>query len=231
MDKEYMKTVFIKAGLSVIPYEIYRYSRWLLSDDEIISDILSKFTLPVFIKPCNLGSSVGVTKVKIPSELKIAIDTAFKYDNKIIVERGIENAKELEVAVMGNEVPEVSTVGEIIPAGEYYDYHSKYIDESSKTIVPADIPEDLKETIRQIAHDAFKSIEVYGLARVDFLYDCDEEIVYLNELNTIPGFTPISMFPKLFIHQGYSFSEIITKLIELAFERHESYRRLKRDYR
>lgn len=230
MDKEYMKIVFEKYELPIVKHKTFKYSNWLEDKVEIIEEIKSGLESPLFVKPCNLGSSVGISKVVDFSELSNALDIAFEYDNKVIVEEGVGNSRELEVAVIGNEDLEVSTVGEVLPAGDFYDYHSKYVDEDSETVIPADIEDGLREKIRSIAEKAFVSLEVYGLARVDFLYDQKNEKIYLNELNTLPGFTPISMYPELLVDKGYTITGIITRLIELAFERFQIQARIKRRY-
>jgi D-alanine-D-alanine ligase len=229
MDKEFMKIVFSYKGLPVVNHKIMRFSEWLNNKNVLLNEVKSYLNFPFFIKPCNLGSSVGISKVDEINDLNKAIDKAFQYDNKIIIEEGVINAREFEVSVIGNEMPRVSLVGEIIPSGEFYDYHSKYVDESSKIIVPADIPETLEKEIKVLSKKAFQSLEIYGLARVDFLCNSDAKL-YINELNTLPGFTPISMYPKLLMHQGYTFKKIISELIELAFDRFEKTSRVKKRY-
>jgi D-alanine-D-alanine ligase len=175
----------------------------------------------VFIKPSNSGSSVGITKAHNREELVNGIDVALKHDRKVLVERGI-NAREIEVAVLGNAYPEASVPGEIIPAKEFYDYEAKYINEASKLLIPADLNDKEQEEIKAIAIQVYKALDCAGMARVDFLVDKDTKEIYLNEVNTIPGFTKISMYPKMWQASGKSYSDLIDELIELAIERNNS---------
>lgn len=226
MDKEYMKIIFREAGLPVVDFEIIRYEEYCEERESILNEIIKQFELPVFVKPANLGSSVGITKVKLWEDLPEAVKKALKYDNKIIIEQGIEPARELECSVLGNCNPRASEVGEIIPSGEFYDYEAKYIDNRSELIVPARIPKRLRETIQEYSITAFKAIDCRGMARVDFLYNLHNELLFINELNTIPGFTPISMYPRLWQESGIEYSDLITELIELALEEHKSRKRI-----
>ncbi|HLW18297.1 MAG TPA: D-alanine--D-alanine ligase family protein, partial [Actinomycetota bacterium] len=175
------------------------------------------FGLPVFVKPANLGSSVGVSKCRTPMELQRGIERALDHDRTILVEEAID-ARELECAVLGNDEPEASVVGEVVPAHEFYDYEAKYLIEGSKLLIPAPVPDDVADLIRRYAVQAFKAIGCAGMARVDFFWDGEQ--VLLNEINTIPGFTPISMYPKLWEASGIPYAKLIDRLIELAFERH-----------
>jgi D-alanine-D-alanine ligase len=179
----------------------------------------------VFVKPCALGSSVGITKAKGAKELQEALNIAIKYDHKIIVEQAIE-AREIECSILGNQDPKASLLGEIIPSSEFYDYRAKYISQSSKLIIPADLRSELTSEIRNLAVAAFKTIDCTGMARVDFLVRRRDEKVFLNEINTIPGFTEISMYPKLWEATGIPFKELIDRLIQLAIERHSEAQRL-----
>jgi D-alanine-D-alanine ligase len=166
-----------------------------------------------------MGSSVGVTKAHDESELITGINTAAEYDYKVIVEAGLENCHEVECAVLGNENPQASIVGEIVPGNEFYDYQTKYIDDKSELIIPARISEQAMEMVREMSLRAFQAVEAAGLARVDFFVRRDNNEVYINEINTMPGFTPISMYPKLWEASGISYTELIDRLVELALER------------
>jgi D-alanine-D-alanine ligase len=230
MDKEFMKIIFRSAGLPTVDFfSINRDGPY--QDIEIITgEVSKKFKLPLFVKPANLGSSVGITKVKELGNLKNAIEEAFKYDNKILIEEGIEPARELECSVLGNSNPKCSAVGEIIPSNEFYDYDAKYIDNKSQLIAPAKIDDKLKKMIQEYSIIAFKATNCKGMARIDFLYNTEEDKLYVSEINTIPGFTPISMYPRLWQESGISYSELITQLIELAIEEHKSRKRLLYSY-
>ncbi|HYI16997.1 MAG TPA: D-alanine--D-alanine ligase A, partial [Thermomicrobiales bacterium] len=172
-----------------------------------------------FVKPANLGSSVGISKVHDASELPAAMREAGNHDRKIVVEKGI-NARELEVSVLGNDEPVASVVGEIVPAGEFYDYEAKYVDDDSELIVPAPIPAEVADEIRNVAVRAFRVLDCAGMARVDFLLDRETNHIYLNEVNTIPGFTSISMYPILWEASGLKVPDLVSRLVELAVERH-----------
>ena len=174
---------------------------------------------PCFVKPVNLGSSVGVNKAHDRGELEHAIDVAAEYDNKIIIERGI-NCRELECAVLGNDEPLASVVGEVEASNEFYDYNAKYIDNKSQVIIPANIPQTTREEVRRQAIKAFLALDLSGLARVDFFLEKETGQVYINEVNTLPGFTEISMYPKLWEASGLPYSQMLDRLIELAIERH-----------
>jgi len=174
----------------------------------------------VFVKPANLGSSVGISKAKHATELRTAIDLAAEFDRKIVVEAAVPQAREIEVAVLGNDEPEASVPGEIIPSREFYDYEAKYIDEGSKAVIPAALTDAQIEEVRTLAVAAFKAIDGAGMARVDFLLAGDSGILYLNEVNTIPGFTTISMYSKLWAASGLAYPQLLDRLIALALERH-----------
>lgn len=211
MDKVYMKMAFQREGLPVVPYIVLR--KW---DNINLAMIRERFNLPVFVKPSNLGSSVGISKVKSWEQLEVAIEEAFKHDYKILIEQGV-SAREIECSVLGNENPEASLPGEVIPYREFYDYKDKYVEGKTEFRIPAKLPEGIENMIREYAVRAFQAIEAWGFARVDFFLVGEE--VYVNEINTIPGFTEISMFPKLWEVTGINFTELIKKLIELGFER------------
>ncbi len=217
MDKAYMKMAFERAGLPVVKYRVLR--RW----EEIpLREIEGEFSLPVFVKPANLGSSVGITKVKQWHELPGALEEAFSHDFKILVEQGVEG-REIECSVLGNEAPRASLPGEVIPYREFYDYEDKYIEGKTRFNIPVKLPEKLEDKIREYAVRAFQAVEAWGFARVDFFLVGED--VYVNEINTIPGFTEISMFPKLWEVSGLSFPELLEELIRLGFERWEKWQR------
>ncbi len=223
MDKVYSKAIFEKAGILQAPYVYikkvekgYVIINEKFEEEEFkIEKITDKLKFPMFIKPSNSGSSVGIKKATNNSELKMAIEHAEKYDNKIIVEQGI-NAKEVECAVLEDKEIIASTVGEIIPAEEFYSFDAKYNIKESKTIIPAEIEEKQIEEIKKIAIKVFKAIDGKGLARVDFFIEKETNKIYINEINTMPGFTSISMYPKLFEASGITYSKLLDKLIECA---------------
>ncbi|SNX53953.1 D-alanine--D-alanine ligase family protein [Thermoanaerobacterium sp. RBIITD] len=216
MDKIFSKRLFKESGIPTPDFTIvYRNELNDINKKDEIFNRVSGIGYPCFIKPANMGSSVGITKVHNENELYDALKLAAKYDRKIIVEQGID-AREIECAVLGNENPEASIAGEILPAHEFYDYDAKYYDEASKLFIPAPIPDVKMEEIRDLAVKAFVALDCRGMARVDFLMDKNTGKVYLNELNTIPGFTKISMYPKLWEATGKPYPVLIDELIELA---------------
>jgi len=223
MDKELMKKIFQQAGLPHTRWMMIKRKRWNIEKKKILAEIEEQLNFPLFVKPTNLGSSVGVSKVQQRSELVPAIDLAAAYDRKIIIEEGVEDNIELECSVLGNDEPEVSLVGEVQPAGEYYDYDSKYIDEHTRLVIPAKIPDELTKQIQDLSKLAFLAIDAAGLARVDFLVQkrSNSYHIYLNEINTIPGFTEVSMYPRLWEESGIGFTELIDRLIQLALERYQ----------
>ncbi|UUZ90875.1 D-alanine--D-alanine ligase [Paenibacillus sp. P25] len=180
---------------------------------------------PCFVKPANLGSSVGISKARNRDELIRAVDEAFRFDRKVIVEEFI-NAREVEVAVLGNDEPQASVVGEIVSSNEFYDYKAKYIDGKSTMVIPAEIPEELSEQIRELAVQAFMAIDGSGLSRVDFFLRKEDNRIFINEINTMPGFTPFSMYPLLWKESGKPYGELLDHLIQLALERHGEKRRI-----
>ncbi|QMV18799.1 D-alanine--D-alanine ligase [Granulicella sp. 5B5] len=231
MDKDAMKRMFFAAGLPITPHVTLLRSQWKVDPKKCIRSIERALQYPVFVKPANLGSSVGISKVKSRKDLVAAMDLAASFDRKIVIEQGVGGPgvkpRELEVAVLGNDDPEASVVGEIIPAKEFYDYEAKYelngADESV-SIIPAKLTKAESSKIRKMAINAFRACDCAGLARVDFLMAPAKkgkpaEIV-LNEINTLPGFTSISMYPKLWAASGISYPKLIDRLIELALERH-----------
>src|SRR3989442_9253134 len=224
MDKEKMKMVFSSIGLPIVDYLVYRRNEWERSAETIMDAIEQHLNYPCFVKPVNLGSSVGVNKAHDRGELEHAIDVAAEYDRKIIIERGI-NCRELECAVLGNDEPLASVVGEVIASNEFYDYNAKYIDNKSRTIIPAEISQPIAEELRRQAITVIVYLDLSGLARVDFFLDKDTQQVYINEVNTMPGFTKISMYPKLWEASGLSYSQLLDRLIELAIERYDDKQR------
>ena len=219
MDKELARAVFAQAGLRQTDYLVIRRSAWNVDRQGTLEDIEAKLRYPLFVKPVNLGSSIGISKVHDTQSLESAIDLAAGYDLKIMVEASVENARELECAVLGNDDPKASVIGEIIPGAEFYDYTTKYIDDRSQLIVPAELPESVSAEIQRMSVDAFRAIDCAGLGRVDFLMTSSGDI-FLNEINTMPGFTPISMYPRLWQASGIAYPALIDELIQLALARH-----------
>lgn len=226
MDKAIFKQVMVAAGLPVLPWVLSTRRQWLREPDVVIEAVERTLSYPVFTKPANLGSSVGISKCRNLTELKAGLDEAARFDRRLIIEQGIHRARELEVAVLGNEEPLASVVGEIRPRREFYDYVAKYIaepgsEDESELIIPAEIDPELSDAIRELAVRAYKAIDCAGLGRVDLLLDDQTGRMYLNEINTIPGFTTISMYPKLWEATGISYSELLDRLIDLALARHQ----------
>jgi D-alanine-D-alanine ligase len=224
MDKDVMKRLFSAAGLPITKHVSLLRNEWSGSPRKAVARIEAALKYPVFVKPANLGSSVGISKAHDRKELGPALDLAARYDRKIVVERGVggknSKARELEVAVLGNDKPQASVVGEIVPGKEFYDYEAKYLTEGSIPIIPAKLTRQQTKQVQQMAIAAFQACDCAGLARVDFLMEPGKaERIYLNEINTLPGFTSISMYPKLWEASGVKYSQLITRLIELALER------------
>jgi D-alanine-D-alanine ligase len=223
MDKDVMKRLFASAGLPMVKHVTVLRAEVEKNAKSVTKRIEAALRYPVFAKPANLGSSVGISKVHGRAELLPALQLAAQFDHKVIVEQGASGqgvkARELEVAVLGNHAPQASVVGEIIPGKEFYDYEAKYLSDGSVPVIPAKIPKKLAEQVRKSALAAFQACDLAGLARVDFLLDPESGALYLNEVNTLPGFTSISMYPKLWQASGLGYSELITRLIELALER------------
>ncbi len=230
MDKIAMKDVFRARGLPVVRY--IGLTRAAIEADPPAAErpVLDQLRLPVFVKPANLGSSVGITKVRAPDELGKALRIAARYDRRVIVEEGAPNAREIECSVLGNDFPEASVPGEVIPSREFYDYCAKYIDDDSSLVIPAELPAEVAQEVRRIAVAAFLALDCAGMARVDFFVGRDDNRITLNELNTIPGFTTISMYPKLWQASGISYEELLKRLIALAIERHRDRQRSKTTY-
>jgi D-alanine-D-alanine ligase len=224
MDKDVMKRLFAQAGLPIVKHVSLLRSEWEMSPRKALARLEAALKYPMFVKPANLGSSVGISKAHDRSELGPALDLAARYDRKLVVEQGVgggkSKARELEVAVLGNDDPKASVVGEIIPGKEFYDYEAKYLSEGSVPVIPARLSRAESRQIRDMAVAAFRACDLAGLARVDFLMEPGGRCrIYLNEVNTLPGFTQISMYPKLWEATGIPYKDLITRLIELALER------------
>lgn len=226
MDKAAMKGLFVAAGLPIAPFQMATHFEWTRDRRGIAERVLG-LGLPVFVKPANLGSSVGISKVKDAADLDAAMDAAFAFDRKVVVEAAVPEARELECGVLGNDEPEASVVGEIFPSREFYDYEAKYLDSASRTEIPAELDADLTARIRTLAIGAFTAIDCAGMARIDFLLSRSTGTLVLNEINTIPGFTTISMFAKLWEASGVSYPQLLDRLIALATARHAERRRLR----
>ena len=219
MDKAVMKALFAAAGLPMVKHETVLRRVWRKGRGRILAELTARLDYPLFVKPANLGSSLGISRAADEASLSAGIDEAAAYDRKVIVEEGVSPCREIECAVLGNDEPEASVPGEIVPAGDFYDYEAKYLDDRSRTIVPADLAPHEAERIRGYAVAAFRAIDCAGMARVDFLLDHAGRI-FLNEINTHPGFTTISMFAKLWEASGVGYPALLDRLIELAMERH-----------
>ncbi len=224
MDKDVMKRLFAQARLPIVPHLTLLRTEWEAHPRKSIAAIEAALRYPLFVKPANLGSSVGISKVHDRSELAPALALAARFDRKLVIEQGAalgsKRARELEVAVLGNDAPTASVVGEIIPGKEFYDYEAKYLSDASIPIIPAKLTAAESKKIRAMAIEAFRACDLAGMARVDFLMEPDgKRRIYLNEVNTLPGFTSISMYPKLWQATGVAYSDLITRLIELALER------------
>lgn len=228
MDKDVQKKLCKYAGIPVVNY----VSISMESAPEVVHILHEQnISYPCFVKPANLGSSVAIHKAHNRGELEEALDDAFKYDTKILIEQAVQNVREFEVGVLGTtENPKASTVGEVVPSNEFYDYDAKYVDDRSELHIPAKISDPLTKQIQKLAREAFTATECYGMARVDFLYDEEKNNLYLSELNTIPGFTEISMYPKLWASAGLKYSELLDKLIILAIKRGKQKSALKTSY-
>jgi len=218
MDKHVAKQLCAAAGIDVVPWQLVTGDDWQQDPRGTSARIDGTLDYPLFVKPSNGGSSVGVTKAAEPSVLREALESALTLDRRVVVETGVD-AREIECAVLGNDHPEASGLGEIVPSGEFYDYDTKYVDGTSELEIPARLAHELTETIRAQALGAYRALDLSGFARVDFLLDRREGRPYLNEVNTLPGFTPISMFPKLWEAAGLSYPDLVVRLVELALER------------
>ncbi len=225
MDKDVMKRLLRDAGLPIVEY-------WALlasGIDSFVRDRSGNLPYPVFVKPANLGSSVGITKAHNAGELPAALAAAAQFDRKIVVERGID-AREIEVAVLGNDNPEVSVPGEVIPAREFYDYQAKYVSDDSRILIPAPLTESQAKEARELGRKVFQVLECSGLGRVDLFLEKSTGKYYVNEINTLPGFTSISQYPKLWAASGLPYPKLLDRLVELAFERHAEKKKLRTKY-
>lgn len=230
MDKVVQKQLCQQARLPVVDYLWFYDAQWRTQKPRLVRQVERDLGYPVFVKPANLGSSVGISKCADRRQLVRGVRVASEYDRKVLVEAAVTHAREIEVAVLGNDVPLASVAGEIVPSNEFYDYEAKYVDGKSQAYIPAQLSQKIHLAIRQIAVDAFKVLNLSGMARVDFLVSRPRTAVYLNEVNTIPGFTAISMYPKLWAASGVSYSALLDRLIGLALGRHRLASRRRTDY-
>jgi D-alanine-D-alanine ligase len=220
MDKALMKVVFSAHGLPVCDYRVVLRRDWDRRADAIVANLERALGFPMFVKPANLGSSVGISKAKNVAGLREAIELAGGFDRKIVVEAAVPDAREIECAVLGNDEPRASVPGEVIPSREFYDYEAKYLDDASRTVIPADLPASVVEEVQRLSIAAFQAIDGAGMARVDFLISKANSAIVLNEVNTIPGFTTISMYSKMWEASGLAYPALLDRLVELALERH-----------
>ncbi len=222
MDKVLMKAIFAAEGLPQLPYLPVTRHEWARQPERVLDRIEARLPYPIFVKPANLGSSVGISKVRSRDELRQGLDVAARYDRRIVVEQGLERPREIEVAVLGNEEPAASVAGEIVPREryEFYDYESKYSEGQAELLIPAPLDEQTMLDVQQMAIQGFKALDAAGLSRVDFLLDRATGQLYINELNTMPGFTPTSMYPQLWEASGLPYPKLLEALIRLALERH-----------
>ncbi len=227
MDKAVAKTLFAACGLPIVRHLVVPARCWDADAAAVVDDVAGRLAWPLFVKPANLGSSIGISKAGTRSELRRAIGEARQFDRKIVVEEAVPDAREIECGVLGNDAPEVSVAGEILPAGEFYDYESKYVDERSTHVIPAELTADQARDVRALAGEAFRALDGAGMARVDFLMARGTGHLYLNEVNTIPGFTTISMYAKLWQATGLDYPRLLDRLLELALERHAEKQRLR----
>jgi D-alanine-D-alanine ligase len=226
MDKAVMKVLFAARGLPLCKWHGFVRAEWERAPSDVLNQVKA-LGYPMFVKPANLGSSVGISKVKTEGELLPAIALALEFDQKVVIEAAVPKAREIECAVLGNDDPEASLPGEVIPSREFYDYEAKYVDDDSRTVIPADLPAQVVETVRSLSIEAFRAIGAAGLARVDFLLARDTGEIVLNEINTMPGFTSISMYSKMWDASGVGYADLVHRLIQLALERHGQKQKLK----
>ena len=225
MDKALAKPLFHAAGIPQVEYAVVNHDQWRQQPEECLDRaerVSTQTRYPLFVKPANMGSSVGVSKAGDRTRLIAAIELALRYDSKVVIERAMQHCHEVECAVLGNLTPAASVAGEIIPGAEFYDYRTKYLDDRSQLIIPANIAPETAAEVQRLALQAFRAIDGRGMARVDFFVEKDTGRVFLNELNTLPGFTPISMYPRLWSASGVAYGELIDRLIELALENHRA---------
>ena len=224
MDKAMAKVVLAQAGLPQAPYLVVPERDWRADPGRVVAEVAGRLAYPVFTKPARLGSSIGITKVRTPDGLAGGLAAAFAHDTKALVEQGVA-ARELECGVLGNEAPEASVVGEVIPSHEFYDFEAKYLDDALKLEIPAQVPDTVRAQVRELSLRAFQALDCEGFARVDFFYEEAAGRVLVNEVNTIPGFTPKSMFPMLWAASGLAYPDLVARLVDLAVERHAARRR------
>lgn len=220
MDKEVAKRLFAAAGLPQAAYVLLQRGSWRSNPDGCLDKVESAFPYPVFVKPANMGSSVGISKARTRRQLAEALDLAAQFDRRLLVEAAVPHARELELSVLGNDEPLASVPGEIVPGNEFYDYSAKYIDDNSQLLIPARLDAATTEQLQEYAVRAFLALDCAGLARVDFLMDGESGELFLNEINTMPGFTRISMYPKLWEASGIGYPELVDRLVQLALERY-----------
>ena len=220
MDKEKTKIIVRRLGIPVVDWIIVRRLNWKRSSETILADIEQRFTYPCFVKPVNGGSSVGISKARDREQLEQAIDEAAKYDRRVIVEPGV-NCREFLCGVMGNDEPLASVVGEIVAGNDFSDYNDKYVDHKIQFIIPSHLPQEQAEAVRNMALQVYQGLDLNGLARVDFFLDKDTNQFYVNEVNTMPGFTSMSLYPQLWAASGLPYSQLLDNLITLAFKRFE----------
>jgi len=231
MDKGIFKDVMIANNIPVVDTLVVLRREIEEEMEAVIRNVEAMSDYPIFTKPANLGSSVGITKCNNRSDLQEGLFEAAAYDRRVLIQQGVKNAREIEVSVLGNDDPQASVPGEVEPSREFYSYESKYVDGTSGLLIPAPLSPELTEMVREFAVRAYKAIDCAGMARVDFLLEEDTRTLYLNEVNTIPGFTEISMYPKLWEASGLPYPKLVDRLIELALERKAERDRIKRDYR
>lgn len=219
MDKAFMRTLFERAGLALLPWKTILHHEWQENSQQFRDDLEDTLGYPVFVKPANLGSSVGISKVKSPADLEPALELAFSFDRKVVVEQGLLGAREIECSVLGHNKPQASVPGEIVPAHEFYDYEAKYHNENSRLIIPALLDPLQTKLVEEYAIRAFQAVDCSGMGRVDFFLD-HKGTIFVNEINTIPGFTQISMYPKLWEHSGLPYPALLDRLIAIALEKH-----------
>jgi D-alanine-D-alanine ligase len=219
MDKAMTKIILSQAGIPQSPWTLVLRTEWERSPELVEAKLIEKFSFPMFVKPANMGSSVGITKAHDAAELRQAMREASHFDRRLIVEEGIVG-RELEMSVMGNDDPIVSLAGEIRPRGEFYDYNAKYIDDTAELIIPAELEPEIQAEMEEIAARSFVALDLAGLARVDFFLEEGTNQIYVNEVNTLPGFTSISMYPSLWAASGVPLEDLVDRLIGLALERH-----------
>ncbi len=227
MDKAVMKTLFAAAGLPIVPHIVVIRPEWARDPQQVTARVAGELRYPVFVKPANLGSSVGISKAASDADFASAMTLALQFDRKIIIEAAVPQAREIECAVLGNDVPDASVPGEIVPSREFYDYEAKYLDHGSKAFIPAPLSEAQVKDIQRLSIAAFRALDGAGMSRVDFLLAGETGTIYLNEVNTIPGFTTISMYPKMWEASGLPYPALIDRLIALALERHAEKQQLR----